>query len=136
MYFGLFDPLGQIGDDLDQSGALPRVDPQHRAADAAVLAVVKAVEVDEQELSLNLGSHEEVDSSSGNRHRGRLSADGDRDGRDTGSQLGAMRERLVVEPAGQRVRATTSGMRERLVVGSGRRRLQATTGNDTYASAM
>jgi hypothetical protein len=47
-----------------------------------------------------------------------------------------MRERLVVEPAGQRVRAPTPGMRERLVVGSGRRRLQATTGNDTYASAM
>ena len=47
-----------------------------------------------------------------------------------------MRERLVVESAGQCVRATSSGVRERLVVGSGRRRLQATAGNDTYASAM
>jgi hypothetical protein len=62
-------------------------------------------------------------------------ADRDGDCRDTGGELGGMRERLV-ESAGQHVRATTSGMRERLVVGSGRRRLQATTGNDTYTSTM
>jgi len=41
--FGLLDPLGQIGDDLDRSWALAGIDPQHRAADAAVLMSARRI---------------------------------------------------------------------------------------------
>src|SRR5258708_39924509 len=84
-----------------------------------------------QKLStLGEASNEDVRSPAPARRRDGVSADGGRDYRDAGSELGRMRERRVVGPEGERVpaarRAAGSAMRRWPVVGPDGKRMPAT----------